>query len=124
MNDLIHDELMQVIGDWANGRPLRTVALGHPVRRDPKTGEEQRHTFRQRRVQDYCMNLIIVGVEHLPIDFPEFQLMTDMAPKDLSAEERAAAESLAWKALLRGWKNALTGFSDHQYISLTREADA
>ena len=41
--------------------------------------------------------------------------------KDLTIAEAEGAESLAWKALLVGWRKAIDGFGDADYIEVTRE---
>jgi hypothetical protein len=122
MNNLIQSELRQVLADWTHGQPIRSIELGHPVRVNPKTGAEERHTFRQTQVHDYCFTLLSECVDYgQPMPWELFSML-DIAPPDLSLEERQAAESLAWKAQLRGWNNAISGFDGH--ITLTREADA
>jgi hypothetical protein len=126
MQDLIHDELREVIERWAQGQRIHAIALGHPVRVNEQ-GAEERHVFRQRRAYDYCFSLIgtaLTSPKAEQISFALFTMLTEGAPKDLSLEERQAAESLAWKALCRGWQNALAGFPDEHTISIAREADA
>jgi hypothetical protein len=151
MNDLIKSELVEVIRNWADGRRIHAIPLGHPVRvvTDPNgyNPREERHVFRQKRAYDYCFTLIAAGLEHsepprpfaipqkqfaTPVQSPKFEaltwelfmLLTSSAPPDLSTEERQAAESLAWKALNRGWNRALSGFPAEHEIMLAREADA
>lgn len=117
------NELRQVLADWTHGQPVRSIALGHPVRVNEKTKTEERHTFRQTKVHDYCFRLLnecVIFGEPMPW---ELFSQLDLAPSDLSLEERQAAESLAWKAQLHGWNRALSGF-EGQHITLTREADA
>jgi hypothetical protein len=40
----------------------------------------------------------------------------------LSAEEAVAAEGLAWKVLIVGWKRAIEGHADSAYITVTNPA--
>ncbi len=130
MNDLIHDELASVLRDWQERNPVRTIVLGHRVRvkvlkneRGQELGTvEEPHVFRQKKVLDYVFRLIAVSLDHLPMSFEMFSLLNDLAPEGLSAEERQAAESLAWKAVTVGWKRAIAGHEE--YIELRREADA
>jgi len=127
MNDLIQDELRAIITDWTEGRRNHAIQLGHPVRRNEKTGKEERHVFRQRKAYDYCFWLIaqaLTSEKQERISWAMFSMLGDGAPEDLSTEERQAAESLAWKALCRGWKNAIAGFPDEHSIAIAREADA
>jgi len=129
MHDLIQDELRSVITAWAEGRRIHAIPLGHPVRYNEKTRAEEPHVFRQRRAYDYCFTLIHAGLEaqgqkQEALSWGLFLLLTSSAPKDLSTEERQAAESLAWKALNRGWDRALSGFPESHEIMLAREADA
>lgn len=124
MHDLIEEELRQMIAEWTAGKEVRTIELGHSVRLNQE-GTEEPHKFRQRRALDYCFRLIAAALEHeRPISFETFALLSELAPADLSTEERQAAESLAWKALARGWRNAITGHADDHYLSLKREAQA
>jgi len=131
MNDLIQDELRGVLSDWTGGKQVRSIALGHPVRElkdhNGKVLGEERHTFRQKVALECVFRLIENGLEvEGPIDFAWFHDMAEETGRgmQLSAEETGAAISLAWVALHRGWARALTGHPDHQYISVTREAQA
>ncbi len=66
---------------------------------------------------DYCFQLIEAGIVNGTESFQDFaELSSSLAPRDLSLEEREAAESLAWKALLRGWTRATSGFSEQHEI--------
>jgi hypothetical protein len=130
MDDLIQDELKQVIGAWAHGQRIHAIPLGHPVRvvKDANGQHEERNKFRQRRAYDYCFSLIAAGIESEKTTILTWQLFNMLvqtaAPKDLTAEERQAAESLAWKALIGGWSRAIAGFPEEHSIAITREADA
>jgi hypothetical protein len=136
MNDLIQSELHEVLDAWFTGRRIHAIALGHPTRIVPPVHglhfvaqHEERHVFRQRRTYDYCFSLIKAGLtlegdKYEALTWDLFTGLTGAAPKDLSTEERQAAESLAWKALLRGWDRALRGFPEDHGIVLAREADA
>jgi len=125
MFDLIQSELRQVINTWAEGGRINAIPLGHSVR--VEKGREVPQSFRQRAAYDYCFWLIGAALEDQKkeqITWALFLMLADQAPKDLTLEERQAAESLAWKALNRGWQQALAGFPDEKHIALRREADA
>jgi len=130
MNDLIQDELRGVLSDWTGGKQVRSIALGHPVRvviDQHGNQAEERHEFRQKVTLEFVFRLIGNGLQQeQPIEFAWFHDMAEELGRgmQLSAEETGAAISLAWVALHRGWSRALTGFPDHHYISVTREAQA
>jgi hypothetical protein len=117
MDDLIQDELTQVLKAWQSGGSIRTIALGHPVR---KVGDvEQRHKFRQLTAYAYCFLLIETCLEERPDSWEMFCVIAAAhAPRDISLEEREAAESLAWKALVRGWNRATAGFPEEHEIRI------
>jgi hypothetical protein len=124
MHDVIKDELLERIADWQQGKPIRTIAIGHRTRRNDAGQEEPQH-FRQRQAHDYAFHLIEAGAQYeLPLPFDIFSLLVQMAPADLTAEERQAAESLAWKVLAKGWRSTIGEFPEADQITLAREADA
>jgi hypothetical protein len=126
MNDLIQDELEAVLDDWRNGRRIRTIALGHPVRLN-RQGQEERHKFRQLATYEYCFQLIELGLAAPLESHAEFCAMAagNTIASELTTEEREAAESLAWKALVRGWTRATSGFEEEREITIMRrKADA
>ncbi len=141
MDDLIEDELRQVLADWNAGKPVRSIALGHTTRVDGVNAHglpaEMRNAFRQRKALAYVFQLIEAGLQlGMPFTWDQFFALClderdkakpkhDLQPVDyLSREEIEAAESLAWKALLRGWNRALAGFPDAHYISIGKEKAA
>lgn len=141
MDDLIEDELRQVLADWNAGKPVRSVALGHRVRVEGVNAHglpgEVRNEFRQRKALAYVFQLIEAGLKlKMPFTWDQFFALCvderdkakpkrDLQPVDyLSRQEIEAAESLAWKALLRGWNHAITGFPDVQYVSIAKEKPA
>jgi hypothetical protein len=124
MHDVIKDELTTVIGDWLKGQPIRTIAIGHRTRRNEQ-GQEEPQRFRQRQAHDYAFHLIEAGAQYeLPLSCDIFSLLVQMAPADLTTEERQAAESLAWKVLAKGWRSTIGEFPEADQITLSREADA
>jgi hypothetical protein len=126
MNDLIQDELSGVLQDWRDGKPIRSIALGHSLRLN-KDGQHERHVFRQKAVHDLAFHLIEIGLDprHKALldDFAAFRETWVRGP-DLSQQEEEAAFSLAWVALHRGWTRAIANHAEHEYISIKREADA
>jgi hypothetical protein len=130
MNDLVKDELSGVLKDWREGKPIRSIAIGHPVRRT-RDGQHERHVFRQKHAHEMAMKLIEIGLEQPELleSFPDFHRVADaragmIGNSRLSQEEVLAAESLAWVALHRGWTRAIAHHEEHDYITLKREADA
>ena len=129
MNDLIQDELRKVLHDWHSGEAVRSIALGHSVREVEVDGQRshEHHVFRQKKVHEFVFALIEASLPNAPlIDFDFFDAVAQEKARDLglSTEERAAAVSLAWVALRRGWARALSGFPDAHAISLKRETEA
>jgi hypothetical protein len=129
MNDLIQDELKAVVHAWQTGHSVQSIVLGHTMREvyvDGLRGEEP-HVFRQKKVHDFVFALIEANLEDLPlVDFSHFDAVAEEKAKEfgLSLEESAAGKSLAWAALRRGWKRALSGFPDGHEITLKQESQA
>jgi hypothetical protein len=130
VEDLIEDELRAVLADWNAGKPIRTIVLGHRVRvegvNDYGLPREVGSPFRQRKALHYTLSLIESGLRlGMPFTWDQFfELCLEERSKgvkiDLTREEMEAADSLAWKALLRGWNRAITGFPDVQYVSISK----
>lgn len=129
MQDLIQDELRRVLAVWNSGRQLRLVALGHSTHVVPAHGNERAHeepiVFRQKKAYGYVFAVIEGGLcSQSPESWEKFlQRCSEMEQVrgDLTREERAAAESLAWKAFCRGWNFAQSGFAAHRYVLIARE---
>jgi hypothetical protein len=130
MQDLIEEDLRKVLAAWDAGEPVRSIVLGHSTVVDgvDQSGmpREVRQVFRQRKAHAYAFQLIAAGLRLRPpflhSDF--WQIVVDVgarATTDLTVQECDAAESLAWKALLRGWRIAITGFPAESYISISRD---
>jgi hypothetical protein len=130
MQDLIGDELRKVLAAWDAGNSIRSIPLGHSTVVDglDQSGmpREVRQVFRQRKAHAYAFQLIAAGLRLRPpflhSDF--WQIVLDVgtrATTELSVQECDAAESLAWKALLRGWKIATAGFPESSYILISRD---
>ena len=128
MQDVIQNELTKVIADWRDGKQVRVIALGHPVRVNPKNGVEESHIFRQKVAYEFVFELLgsFLATADQPVTFEFFTAIgQELAPDfNLSAEELEAALSLAWVVLRSGWNHALTGYAEHRYIFLTREVTA
>lgn len=115
MNHAIHSELQSVIAQWHRGEAVPALTLGHG------------HSLRQSVMHDCVFQLLDACLQTGTFDdFADFQRFAeDFAAKfKLTADEQGAVNSLAWVALRRGWKRALTGFGEMQATSLTREAEA
>jgi len=118
MDELIKDELAATLKDWRAGQRIAAIPLGHPVRLN-RSGAEERHTVRQLQTYAYCFDLIEAGIEDPPDSWGSFcALASGISPAELSNEEKQAAESLAWKALLRGWRRATAGFPEDREIAI------
>lgn len=130
MQDLIRDDLKTLLADWHAGRPVRTLILGHSMRLMPAKGNEPAYEepiiFRQKRALAYAFALIDAALEDDVglLLTRKFEHYCAGAPADLSREEKEAAESLAWKALLRGWSLAIAGHDNHRYITITNPEPA
>lgn len=112
MNDLIQDELREVLEEWRTGKPVQSIMLGHP---------QEGKVFRQRLVHSFVFALIAEWVERWPVEnFHLFDVSAEEKAQTigLTNEERGAGTSLAWSALRRGWKRALTGFPDSHTITV------
>jgi hypothetical protein len=130
MQDLIEDELRKILAAWDAGEPIRSIPLGHSTVVDgvDQAGmpREVHHVFRQRKAHAYAFQLIAAGLRLRPpfIHSDFWQIVLDVgtrATTDLTVQECDAAESLAWKALLCGWKVAIAGFPESGYILLSRD---
>ena len=121
MDDLIKIELEEVLEDWNSGRRIPVIPLGHAVR-VTSDHREVPHTFRQIKAYSYCFELIEAGMHDLPMAWELFCMLcqSDLAPAGLSAEEKEAAESMAWKALHRGWRKATAGFPEEHEIRIAK----
>jgi hypothetical protein len=131
MQDLIEEGLRAVLADWNAGKSIRSIVLGHSTRVEGfQHGKplEVPVVFRQRKALAYVFQLVAAGLRlKMPFLYDDFfRLCLDERSKagDLNREEMEAAESLAWKALLRGWNFALTGFPDSRYISIAKDTIA
>jgi hypothetical protein len=89
---------------------------------------EERHTVRQLQTYAYCFDLIEAGLADPPESYAAFcALASGISPAELSNEEKEAAESLAWKALCRGWRRALANFPNREDLEIAirnREREA
>lgn len=130
MHDLIQSELLTVLRDWREGNSVKSIALGHSTRaviQADGTTAHQQHVFRQKKTHELVFRLIELFLNSAPVvDFAYFDEVADERARELqlSAEEKAAAQSLAWVALRRGWTRALSGFPESHTITLKRETEA
>jgi hypothetical protein len=115
------NELEQIANDWHAGKSMRVLKLGHSK------------NFRQLLAYECAFRLIAAFTSESyreslpgPVSHPEVETLGEETARELELtdEEHAAAVSLAWIALRNGWAKALAGHPEHQYITLTREAEA
>jgi hypothetical protein len=127
----IKTDVVQALDDWNAGKPVRSIELGHVHRMKEHPGGapaidfSKRYHNDQERAHAYCFYLLgKCAVETIPEDHDQFLAMTILYRTnfaDLTEEEAVGAESLAWKALLVGWKRAIDGHADGRYIEVIRE---
>jgi hypothetical protein len=145
----IKPDVLKALEDWKAGKPVKSLELGQ-VHRMQERGQfspvidfSVRLSNDQERAHAYFFWLIEWFKDHGPVPvgeeaFERFISICDMlegqfdqtpqfASEDernvragLTAEERDAAESLAWKAIQVGWVRAITGHDASQYIEVSR----
>src|SRR5271167_1183272 len=117
MAQRIKSDVLQALDDWKAGKPVRSVELGHVHRMKEHPGGAPAIDFSKRlsndqeRAHAYCFAIL----EHFDTGAPDHAEFQEFARElagqwnDLTPEEAIAAESLAWKALLIGWRRAIDG---------------
>lgn len=145
-------DVLQALDAWKAGKPVRSIELGHVQRMThteehlqsypntrPQIDLTQRVPNDQDRIHAYvfailswwCVDSFVshaIGKAPVgPDTYEDFQgvcaeTMKQGSFSDLSDNEKLAAESLAWKALLLGWKRAIDGFPEAHYIEVTNLA--
>jgi hypothetical protein len=129
MTTTIQEELAQVLADWQSGKELRVLELGHTQQmEDFGSDGSQRLSLSkpllendQERVYGYVFEALARCLEDNPLDYEMFLAFCgDLAAKDLTPEERAGAQSLAWKALKVGWARALEGHPETRFIKIKK----
>jgi len=130
----IKADVLQALDAWKAGKPVRSIELGHVHRMiehpgmSPRIDLSKRIDRDQERAHAYCFQIIerISLMVQPPEDHATFLGWCDgweidfrKENPDLTAEEADAAESLAWKALLVGWKRATDGHPEASYIEVT-----
>lgn len=142
MAQKIKADVLQALDDWNAGKPVRSIELGHvhQMKEHPSGAPfidfSKRLSSDQERAHAYVFSIIAWyasdGVA-FPLDHESFHKTCDVLEKEfretggqlagegynLTAEELDGAESLAWKALLVGWKRAIEGHADGRYIEVT-----
>lgn len=134
MAQRIKSDTLQALAAWKAGKPVRSLHLGH-VHRMQDRGQHSpvidfsvRLSNDQERAHAYCFHLIdLFKINGIPVSHELFLEACDEYEKpfreaddSLTAEELDAAESLAWKALLVGWRHAIDGHSEARYIEVSR----
>jgi hypothetical protein len=134
MGQKIKADVLQALDDWNAGKPVQSIELGHVHRMKEHPGGapfidfSKRLPTEQERAHAYCFHLIglfkLNGVpesHELFLDAcDEYEELFREDDATLTAEELDGAESLAWKALLVGWKRAIDGHADGRYIEVTK----
>jgi hypothetical protein len=130
-------DVVKAVDDWNAGKPVRSIDLGHVHRMTehpggaPTVDLSKRLSNDQERAHAYCFYILAwyaADVNELPKSHADFIATCDVLEKEfretgdngLTAEELDAAESLAWKAMLIGWRRAVDGHSDARYIEVTK----
>jgi hypothetical protein len=135
----IKADTLQALDDWKAGKPVRSLELGHVHRMQehpgfgPRIDMSQRIDRDQERAHAYCFHLIeLFSLNGVPETHEAFLEACDayeetfewgelpIDQKNVFNAEREAAESLAWKALLLGWRKAVAGHDAGQYIEVSR----
>ena len=127
----IKADTLEALANWKAGKPLRVIELGHIHRMKEHPGmsaqiDTSEHVYRdQARAYLYCFALIERFSQEpmWNVPFHDFQVICKevaASVPEMTQEESEAAEGLAWKALIVGWKKALEGHSDATYIELKR----
>jgi hypothetical protein len=123
----IKADVLEALDDWKAGKPVKSIELGHVHRmketsHGPRVDLSVRLSNDQERAHAFCFAVI----EHFDAGAPEhaefLEFCRDLAGQwnDLTPEEAEAAEGLAWKALLVGWRRAIDGHGDAHYIEVSR----
>ena len=135
-------DVLQALQDWKAGKPVHSVELGHvhrmketPGGASPQVDLSVRLSNDQERIHAFCFLLIewaATDKVNSPFlvtrDAPhqvflgmsaEFAKNWEEDKRGLTTEEREAAESLAWKALMIGWNRAIASHDPSRYIDVT-----
>jgi hypothetical protein len=129
----IKADTLQALDDWKAGKAVRSLELGHVHRMQenpgfgPRIDMSQRIDRDQERAHAYCFQIVGWFASQgapFPASHEHFEKICKALIKDkgLTAEEMEAAESLAWKALLLGWRKAIDGHASGEYIEVSRSA--
>lgn len=132
--DKIRADVLKALGDWNAGRAVRSLELGHTQRQvdtpgaSPRILQDRHFRQDQDRAHAYCFHILAHFALHgAPESHEVFTHVCDQLEQEfragnegLTAEELDGAESLAWKALAVGWRRAIDGYKDVQYIEVTK----
>ena len=128
----IRADVLQALDDWRAGKPVRSIELGHTQKQEehpgasPRILQDQHHPQDQVRAHAYCFAIIDTCRDVTHGAYEDFLKVCRVIAQEfdgLTDEERDGAESLAWKALLVGWKRATAGFAEHLQIDVQRPPD-
>jgi hypothetical protein len=137
----LRSDVVAVLADWKAGKTVRGPELGHIHRMkehpglSPLIDDSVRIHRDQDRAYAYCFAILQHWQGLLESQrgdlLPTWEQFSASCDNDvepafregesgLNAEELDGAESLAWKAILMGWKKAVDGFPDAHYIEVSR----
>ena len=132
----IKSDTLQALQAWRDGKPVRSIELGHAHRQVESPGGSplidltqhiQRDQERAHAYVFYILGDLADDSARVPFTYDEFSALCqtyvrgfrEVHEPELTDEERIGAESLAWKALLVGWGRAIAGHKEEQYIEVT-----
>jgi len=147
----IKADVLQALDDWKAGKPVKSIELGHTHRMKDNGGASPtidlsvRLSNDQERAHAYCfaiLGFVVQNAGHMVsstemshegfmanCDMIELEFRRELhrrsgfhGDENLTAEERDAAESLAWKALHVGWNRAIAGHDASRYVEVTNPA--
>lgn len=132
-------DVLQAIDHWNAGKPVRSIELGHIHRMQehpglsPRVDLSKRLHNDQERAHAYVFYLLqhferigvpqsheeFIAIVNRDINVPS-HLQIGPPTFELTQEEKNGAESLAWKALLVGWRKAIDGHREVDYIEVAK----
>jgi hypothetical protein len=131
-------DVLEALRAWNAGKPVKSIELGHVHRMKDVPGfsatiDASKHLHQdQERAHAYCFYLIeLFKTNGVPAEHEDFLKACDEyetlfreeedGNEQLTPEEIAGAESLAWKALRFGWARSIEGHKDSMYITVSRK---
>jgi hypothetical protein len=134
MASKLKPDTLQALADWKAGKPVRSLELGHSFRMkehpglSPMIDESVRLQNDNERAHAYCFHIVEYFSDAdvpFPADHETFSKACDILEEKfrgdnagLTAEELVGAESLAWKAIVVGWRRAIDGHKEVEYVEV------